>query len=49
MLIDSYRTLVEISGEYLGVRRDFEKAVGELEFATGVTSLTSAESEGSNK
>ena len=43
MLIDAYRTLVELSEEYLGVRRDFEKGVAELEFATGVMSLTPTE------
>ncbi len=45
MLIDSYRTLVELSGESLELRRDFEKNVAELEFAAGVDDVMAVHGE----
>ena len=45
MLIDSYRTLVELSEESLRIRRDFEKAVAELEFTTGLQGVATTERE----
>jgi outer membrane protein TolC len=40
MVVDSYRTLLELSEEHLGIRRNFEKAVAELEFAIGGQGIT---------
>jgi outer membrane protein TolC len=49
MLIDAYRTLVDLSLESLFVRKEFEEAVAQLEQTVGMTDIASLEMKGNRQ